>query len=142
MDFESRTERATTTSDDIDDRYAHAAGLFHETTPVNANIQLQIPARRSTSHPTHDNQPSTCPTSLSGTRARAPTARAAVNGAYTPLRWNRLGGRSQFGGIFEGNGNVIQEEGKLTSVLSQPCLHSQGRSRPQVRPEHLPSVLP
>lgn len=36
---------------------------------------------------------------------------------------------------------AIEEQGANIG-LPQPCLHPQGRSRPQVRPEHLPSVLP
>lgn len=94
-DFAARTLPDEYASDDIDDRYAHAARLLHRTTLVNTK---KLHSFRSPPDeaplPPHAKTPSTCPTSLSGTRARAPTARAAASGTFTP-RWNRMGGIAQ-----------------------------------------------
>lgn len=54
------------------------------------------------------------------------------------------------GDVDRGGENMGRREGVLVmerawaNVMfsSQPCLHPQGWSDPQVRPQHLPSVLP
>lgn len=94
-------------------------------TPTVANIihlRTQLSAR----------QPQSCLTRVSGTRARAPTARALAAGTisqdrFPPARSSRIEGFPS----------------RLTCHFSlQPRLQAQGWSDPQVRPQPVPSMLP
>ncbi len=93
-------------------------------------------------------QPSKWLTNPSGTRVRAPTARAPALGMdhhhHHPPRLNDLRGRRR-----RGNGGMNKKRNKKKEMLTldffgieQPRLHPPRWSDPQVRPQHLPSVLP
>lgn len=93
-------------------------------------------------------QPSKWLTNPSGTRVRAPTARAPALGMdhhhHHPPRLNDLRGRRR-----RGNGAMNKKRNKKKEMLTldffgieQPRLHPPRWSDPQVRPQHLPSVLP
>lgn len=125
-DFESRgTAKPKTTSTPSNQRPRHqqppqVRRAYTEYTSEPDTYAQPTQTRRSETPPT-------CLTNLSGIRAHAPTEREQENGTF----------RKEKGHL----GERICGWKKSGLTSRQPRLHPQGRSHPQVRPEHLPSVL-
>jgi hypothetical protein len=131
--------QTTTTSDDIDDRYARAARLLRRN-------ELSLTRNSAASDPRPTKHLSTKLT----TNNRQYVSRVCLVLAPAHLRQGQprvvrtlRAGIGWEKGAKRNTGKrwAYQEQGANIALL-QPCLHPQGRSRPQVRPEHLPSVLP